>query len=99
MERATHLVEQLLALARVDASPTVSRTEPVDLLDLAKQTIAAQAAIADTRHLDLGLLQSDFRLRVTGNSNELRTLLDNLVDNALRYTPPGGRVDVECRPY
>ena len=94
LERATHLVEQLLALARVDASPTVSRAEPVDLLDLAKQTIAAQAAIADTRHLDLGLLQSDFRLRVTGNSNELRTLLDNLVDNALRYTPPGGRVGV-----
>ena len=93
LERATHLVEQLLAMARLDANPAAGRIEPVDLLALAKTAIGEQAAIADARNLDLGLLPSD-SVTVSGDPAELRALLDNLVDNALRYTPGGGRVDV-----
>lgn len=91
--RASHLVEQLLAMARLDAAPAAGSVEPVDLLELAKRVVAEFAPIADDRHLDLGLLPST-AVAVAGDPGELRTLLGNLVDNALRYTPAGGRVDV-----
>ena len=94
--RASHLVEQLLAMARLDAAPTTGPVEPVDLLELAKRVVAEFAPIADDRHLDLGLLPSA-AVTVTGNPGELRTLLGNLVDNALRYTPAGGQVDVQVQ--
>ena len=94
LERATHLVEQLLAMARLDAHPAAGRLESVDLLALAKTVVAEQAAIAEARGLDLGLLPGE-SVAVSGDLAELRTLLDNLVDNALHYTPGGGRVDVE----
>ena len=93
LERATHLVEQLLAMARLDAAPGTGTIEPVDLRALAKIVIAELAAIADARDLDLGLLPGD-PATIAGDPAELRTLLGNLVDNALRYTPGGGRVDV-----
>ncbi|MFZ1640050.1 MAG: ATP-binding protein, partial [Candidatus Contendobacter sp.] len=94
--RASHLVEQLLAMARLDAAPATESVEPVDLLDLAKRVVAESAPIADDRHLDLGLLPSD-AATVAGDPGELRILLGNLVENALRYTPTGGRVDVQIQ--
>ncbi|MCP5196005.1 MAG: sensor histidine kinase N-terminal domain-containing protein [Gammaproteobacteria bacterium] len=96
LTRASHLVEQLLAMARLDATSTAGCLESLDLLALAKQGVADYAAIADDRDLDLGLLPSD-AVMVAGEPSELRTLLGNLVDNALRYTPTGGRVDVQVR--
>ncbi len=94
--RASHLVEQLLALARLEAGPVNSRVESVDVLDLAKQVIADYAPIADSRHLDLGLLPS-VGASIAGDPGEWRTLLSNLVDNALRYTPAGGQIDVQVQ--
>ncbi len=96
LTRTSHLVEQLLAMARLDAEPAAGRVVSVDLLELARQVVAEYAAIADDRGLDLGLLPGD-AVTVTGAPDELRTLLGNLVDNALRYTPAGGRVDVRVR--
>ena len=93
LERATHLVEQLLAMARLDAAPGAGTVEPVELRALAKTVIAELAAIADARDLDLGLLPGE-TATIDGDPAELRTLLGNLVDNALRHTPGGGRVDV-----
>lgn len=94
--RASHLVEQLLALARLETDPAVDRMEPVDLLALAKQVIAEYAPLADDRPLDLGLLPS-VAVTIAGDPSEWRTLLGNLVDNAVRYTPAGGRVDVQVQ--
>ncbi|HCK80306.1 MAG TPA: histidine kinase, partial [Candidatus Competibacteraceae bacterium] len=93
--RAAHLIEQLLAMARLDAEPT-GRLEPVDLLSLAKTVVVEQSPIADSKALDLGLLSGE-PATIAGDPTELRALLDNLVGNALRYTPTGGRVDVEVR--
>lgn len=94
--RVSHLVEQLLAMARLDAASDAGTVEAVDLLEMARRVVTESAPIADDRDLDLGLLPGD-AVSVAGDPGELRTLLGNLVDNALRYTPAGGRVDVRVQ--
>jgi len=93
LERATRLVEQLLTLAREE--PGVSEVPPasVDLAALAREVIADLAPLAGAKGIDLGL-SSTAASMVKGGADPLRTLISNLVDNAIRYTPTGGRVDV-----
>jgi two-component system OmpR family sensor kinase len=65
----------------------------VDLVALANDTIVARIPIANARGIDLGRTGVE-ALRVRGDAASLGTLIANLLDNALRYTPAGGRVDV-----
>jgi two-component system OmpR family sensor kinase len=99
LERATRLSEQLLTLARTE--PGVDAAErtagDVDLSVLAREVIAELAPLAAEKAIDLGLSESGSAL-VRGDRDALRTLLSNLVDNALRYTPRKGRVDVAVGP-
>ena len=91
--RMSHLVDQMLMLARLDAGPTASASEPLDLsaeaaavcADLGPAAVAAQHALE---------LDADGPLRLRGQPELLRVMLRNLVDNAIRYTPAGGRIDV-----
>ena len=94
IDRATRLVEQLLTLARQEAS-TVT-TEPVDLRAIAPLALADVAPAAQARGMDMGLLDSD-AATVPGNAEALRMLARNLLDNAIKYTAPGGQVDVQVR--
>ena len=94
IDRATRLVEQLLTLARQEAS-TVT-TEPVDLRAIAPLALADVAPAAQARGMDMGLLDSD-AATVPGNAEALRMLARNLLDNAIKYTPPGGQVDLQVR--
>jgi two-component system OmpR family sensor kinase len=92
VQRAIRLVEQLLALAREEPR-TPPRRVPVALEPLAREVIAELLPFADAHHVDLGLGVAR-PLTVPGDPDALRTLLRNLVDNALRYGGDGGRVDV-----
>lgn len=90
--RAIRLVEQLLTLAREERADAQA-TEDVRLDDLAREIVAELVPLADRQRIDLGLARADATL-VRGDPGALRVLIRNLVDNAIRYTPGEGRVDV-----
>jgi two-component system sensor histidine kinase QseC len=94
VDRATHLVTQLLILARMDATQTMSK-QPLDLQALVSQILAELAPQALDKTIDLGLEEETTELALTiGNQDALSLLIRNLVDNAIRYTPAGGQVTV-----
>jgi two-component system OmpR family sensor kinase len=92
VQRAIHLIEQMLALARQEPRAESPR-QSVRLDDLAREAVAELVPLADAGGIDLGVSAAP-AVTVAADPDSLRTLLRNLVDNAVRYTPPGGRVDV-----
>jgi two-component system OmpR family sensor kinase len=96
IERAIHLAAQLLQLARLEPDQRQPIQEAVRLDTLVRQSVAAFSAAADARGTDLGLVHADV-ISTVGDRVAMRALLDNLLDNALRYTPPGARIDVSLR--
>ena len=94
-ERMIRQTNQLLALARAEPSRfEKTRLEPVDLSQLVAEVVQYFVEEAGKKDIDIGFdLQP---VRVAGDSFLLRDLVDNLVDNAVRYTPAGGTVTVRC---
>ncbi|HEX5761755.1 MAG TPA: ATP-binding protein [Solirubrobacterales bacterium] len=92
-KRMSRLVADLLLLARADAGRIGARTR-CDLADVAGSAAAEVAPTVGERelHLDHGL-----SLPVDGNPDELHRLVVNLLDNAVRHTPPGSRIQLRLR--
>ncbi len=95
VERAIHLVEQLLTLARSDPEDAVSHFDTVDLAAAAADGITDTHELALARQTDMSLDAAP-NVIVRGDRDAIRTLVRNLVDNAVRYTPVHGSVRVRC---
>lgn len=95
IDRLAHAANQLLALARAEPSAHLSsRFHRVDLPKLIAETIGASLDRALTLQIDLG---ADCEpAQVEGLYWLLQELLNNLLDNALRHTPPGGQITLRC---
>ncbi len=98
LERATHLVHQLLTHARQDPNAYLQVHESVDMVALARSVIAEFVPIAQDKQIDLGI-KAETPALIRGNAEALRIMLNNLVDNAILYTPAGGLVDISIQSH
>ncbi len=92
VQRSIRLVEQMLSLKRQEprAAPTSTR---IALDELVREVVAELVPFADAQGIDLGIAEAQSAF-IQGDTDSIATLIRNLVDNAVRYTPAGGRVDV-----
>ena len=96
-DRTTRLVEQLLTLARIDATRIGEKFVDADLRQIAAEAIGLEASLALPKSIDMVLEESP-ALKVHGNPVLLAVLARNLIDNAIRYSPPGTTVTVAIKP-
>lgn len=90
-QRMQHLVEDMLTLTRLESVEFPLREEPVDMRQLLEQVKAEGDALSGGRHqITLAVDGPDLK----GSSEELRSAIGNLVSNAVRYTPAGGRIEI-----
>jgi two-component system, OmpR family, sensor histidine kinase QseC len=94
-DRATHLLQQLLTLARLDPDEPGTKAESCDLQDLARAAIAELAPYAWSRKVEIDLAEGA-AVAVPGNAGLIAILLRNLIDNAIRYSPAGASVQVRA---
>ncbi|MCU0968380.1 MAG: sensor histidine kinase N-terminal domain-containing protein [Rubrivivax sp.] len=100
-QRAAHMVNQLLAMARAEDQALVMRKQRLDLAEIARETVRDFVPKSLERRIDLGYdgpEPGDERCAMPGQPVFVRELVRNLVDNALQYTPPGGSVTARVLP-
>ena len=95
-DRATRLVEQLLRLARLDPLARLPQTHSLDLAASAASVVADMQAQADTKQQQLSFTTAAAPILIQGDADLLAVALRNLIENALRYTPAGGVIEVRA---
>lgn len=95
VDRLTHLTQQLLSLARSEPNAPPVAHEPLDLTEVCRELVLEYADIAERQGVDLGM-EAQGPVFVPGDRQQLGMLVRNLLDNAVRYTGRGGRVDVSA---
>jgi two-component system OmpR family sensor kinase len=97
IQRSGRLVQQLLTIARQEPDYGPKPFRHLILAELVKQIVTDYGGLANAKSIDLGVSEADDAAVIFGDPDDLRTLISNLVDNALRYTPNEGKVDVSVR--
>jgi two-component system sensor histidine kinase QseC len=95
VDRSSHVVAQLLTLSRLGDEETLTDLKPVDLHKIAIEIIAYLAPNAFEKDVDIELASAPSDPIVLGSDTALGILIRNVVDNAIRYTPPHGEVKIE----
>ncbi len=94
IDRASRLIEQLLSMARHDAAATQTPPRRVELVQLMRQAISDILPDANAKAMDIGM-EGVPEAWVRGDPDALALLARNLLDNAIKYTPAEGRIDVD----
>ena len=95
-ERLLTLVADLLFLAQIDAGKPAIELASVDMNRIVEECVEASSPVADSKGIDLRL-QTRRLPKLAGDPVRLAQVLDNLVSNALKFTPSGGSVEVRLR--
>lgn len=93
INRSEQLVSQLLTLARLEPDNQSRQTGVVDLQKLIKECFEDLLPLARDKSIDLGLDKTD-HYEINGVQTEIKILMINIIENAIRYTPVGGTIDV-----
>ncbi|HXV14142.1 MAG TPA: ATP-binding protein [Candidatus Krumholzibacteria bacterium] len=93
-QRLSSLVSDLLTLSRLESDQGGVQFEAVDLREAVAESYRAQVHAAETKRVEIAARVSDAPVVIEGDAEALRELVDNLLSNALKFTPEGGRVDV-----
>lgn len=96
VDRLKNIVEGLFALSRLDAGEAQTKAEPFDLTTLANTTADQMSLLAEDKNISIHF-QSKERVVVEGDRARLKQVMVNLLDNAIKYTPGGGRIDVSVK--
>jgi two-component system phosphate regulon sensor histidine kinase PhoR len=92
--RLSSLIEDLLALSRLEAKEADLQIEEFDLAELVRECIDAKGKLAEEYKVEVELVPSAETKRVRADRRLLRAALNNLIDNAVKYNRSGGRVEV-----
>ena len=95
--RLKSLTNKLLALSRLEAQADAEPTEPLDLTDLLRQTAEIYASQAEQAELNFSLQVPDEPVYIRAHLPQMQVALDNLFDNACKFTPPGGSVMIQLQ--
>ncbi|MDP1958978.1 ATP-binding protein [Hydrogenophaga sp.] len=93
INRSEKLVSQLLTLARLEPGNQSRQIRSFDLLALVKESFEELLPLAQEKYIDLGLIKAE-QCEVFGVQQEIKVMINNVLDNAIRYTPNGGKIDV-----
>jgi two-component system, OmpR family, sensor kinase len=95
-ERLSLLVNDLLTLARAETATLTLACQPLDIVLLIRQAMHLHHAEATSQSVMLCYTGEEGHF-ITGDASRLRQVLDNLLDNALRYAPPNTKIEIELR--
>jgi two-component system phosphate regulon sensor histidine kinase PhoR len=97
-DRLHHLILDMLSLARIESAQQVFEIVPVPVQEVVDECFANHRPAAEAKRIELVAEPQQAGCLVRADKEGLREILDNLVDNAIKYTPEGGRVVVRWRP-
>lgn len=98
-DRLSHIIDDLLTLARIDQDRTEFRLEALDMNLLARQYVSDRLPVAQSRDLDLSFVEHVDMPLVSADAGLLGQALGIILTNALNYTPSGGRVQVRTSTH
>lgn len=100
------LIENILHLSRYDSGMIQPRHQPVEVTRLIEQVVTDLRPLADEKHITLNWQKPAKEIKIMSNANQLERVIRNLIDNAIKYTPPAKSIAVEIesekmqdRPY
>jgi len=95
VDRCTHVVAQMLTLSRLGEEKALTETKSIDLHKLATDIIAYQVPYALEKNIEIELTSQGKENLIRGSDATLGILIRNVVDNAIRYTPPQGHIKID----
>lgn len=93
-ERLYLLIIDLIQLARIESKQAIFETESIEVKNILLESVESFTPVAKSKSIELQL-NAPTSLKMRGDAEGLRTIVDNLISNAIRYTPDGGSVTVK----
>ena len=97
--RMARLIDDLLSLARVEMSEHKRPLETVDLTSIIQQSVDTLRPMASQRGVTLEIKFSDHPALIPGDRDELMRVVENLIENGIKYGHAGGRVEIDLQPH